>query len=283
MKHLIFFFVIFLLTHSCSNKNSSNNETSNSKNELAIDYNNKVERGFDSKFYKCDSLIAAIDTIAVDSFRLIIMRIERTEFETLITNNSTLKYEETHSINYEEKTDSRVNRLNDTTLIYSLKNNKTDTLKNVYSQQVGGGYASFKYCGFLKSINAFLITGSYEETTDLILIDCSNGEKKHISNNLVISPEEIRMVSYDWDGWAFKSGGFKFYNISGNNIKLLLSYSQPEINAEKIGFYWSLSNVYIINNSEIIFVHQFYVKNPVQILKCFSRLKIEKQQHPTRG
>lgn len=220
----------------------------------------------------CDSLRGLIDTINQDGKKMILMGLTEKEFDSIAHLNGSLKFENVQSFKSKEELDSNVFRINDSTLVYRLVGNNYDTLKDFNSS--GLGVSEYIYCGFIEAINSYLFACHYYEDNGKLIINRKTGKKNKLSHHIVISADSKYMITYAWDGWIYHSGGFDLYKIQNDELNLVISYYPPDYIFEKKGFYWSFSNLFIIDKSNYIFKHQYFIIKNQNMINCYSKMKI---------
>nr|WP_319397640.1 hypothetical protein [uncultured Carboxylicivirga sp.] len=227
------------------------------------------------KEQKINNLISSIHKIDLDSFKLSINRISRSEFKNIAKTNKSIKYEELHFSDEPEIEDKNAWRLNDSTFVIKLQSSRLDTIKNDNSSDRHDSFSSYKHKGFVKPINSFLFSAHYHESWNLMAKNRITGKQTALEHHVVISPDQKTMVTYAWDHWTFYSGGLKLYDITNGDLDLKLNYYPSNYNFEKLGFNWSFSNIYITNSNEFVFILQFDLGKG-KTLKTYAKLKVEK-------
>ncbi|MCU4164112.1 hypothetical protein [Carboxylicivirga caseinilyticus] len=235
----------------------------------------------DYEDYITDSLIRSIEKFELDSFDLSIRKITKYEFNKLITDNNSNKFEGILHMNWKAKPNENVKRINNSTFVYKIDSERMDTLKN---KDIGKmSFSTYKYAGFIEEINSYLFAVQYYEAHDCILISKNTGEKINLNHHIVSSAKHQILVTYDWDEWTYTSGGITFYDIIDKKLKIRFEFDPPGTNSYiSTGFYWSFSDIYITNRNSITFKCQFQDYRTSKTYWCYAVFEIkEKVNLPT--
>ncbi|WP_289054120.1 cell division protein ZapB [Carboxylicivirga marina] len=226
--------------------------------------------------HRLDSLVSCVSKFKNDSLLFEIKRISPSKFHKISKTNKSIKYEDLHFRDILEKKDESAWRVNDSIFIVRLATESLDTIKNYTPRKGELAFSVYKYHGFVEPLNSFLFAGSYCDYWDLFVINKATGKRTPLDHHIVISQDQKTLLSYIWDGWTFYSGGFKLYDISDGNLNIDVEHRIPEYHSEKLGMYWSLSDVYIIDKDNLVFKIQFYLMKSRWSGSCYANLTIKR-------
>ena len=280
MRRYTFLFLTLTILAGCKSNVKSDKESINSDSDLNSQSKNTVFEAQDLRIsnspieeHKFDSLVG--DTFNVEGYRFIVQPIEKEIYLNLVEKSGLKPYPSSSKSKIIENFNEKAWRINDSILIIKLTSGLIDTIADSYPRE-GLGFSKFLYVDYLKELKSHLIAGKYYEASSYVLVSDSTGalNMETLSSNVAIDSTQQRLITYEWDGFAFHSGGFTVFDITQGKLDEIFSYRQKY--PEKDGFLWSLSDVYYLSPNELIYVHQVYPIKNGRIEKFYAKMAFEK-------
>lgn len=152
------------------------------------------------------------DTFSVGNKRFSVQPLQKASFEI----QKTPAYDSTEN-SLLARDQAQVRRMGDS-LIFTLSNGQTTALVN-NTKDADDHYCIFFYAGYLKDIHQYLVSGSYYESNDYVLINADNGEITHVWGVPAVSPDHQHIVCASIDLIAgFNNNGFQLFSLHDNRL-----------------------------------------------------------------
>jgi len=285
-KFLIIFILIFAFISSCRQENSKivdNKEPKKQKSNIQAeskekDESNAISNPLEKKYKSARNDIFLIDTLCYEDYLITVETVTKDSFINLLSENKSKLYGNIPS-KHKETFNENVKRINDSTLLFTLKTGEIDSLIDAKPSKAYLGFSLYNYIDYLKEIHSHLIYGHYYESEGYFLINDSTGEKvdKLLYNRLCVNEKENRLITFAYDGFAYSTGGLKIYDISAGEIVELVNCYQK--NPKDDGYYWGIFDVHWINENEIACQMELLMlkgKRKNHYLRTFVKLEIIK-------
>ncbi|MFB6319085.1 hypothetical protein [Saccharicrinis sp. FJH54] len=216
------------------------------------------------------------DTLVKSNYKLFIQPVSRDVYVEKVKGLHYFPSSDSHKLT--ESFNESAKRLDDSTLVIMLRTGKADTIRNYYPKDINDlEFRSYRYADYIPEIHSHLLTGSYYEASNYVLLNDSTGEMNNQSlfANIAFDPRKQRLITYAWDDFAYASGIFRIYDISEGSLKELMIYYPESDNKD---YFWSLSNVYFILHDELLFICQMYNKKTRKRSRFYAKMIMEENR-----
>lgn len=177
--------------------------------------NNKND--VDSTKLKAAAVIQPLDTLVMGDKTFLVYPLDKLSFQPVPPN-------EVNADSIEKAMllrDSALVSFENDSLTFKLDNGQTTGLKNNKNDE-GDDYAVYQYEGLLSDIGFFVLSGTYYEANDYVLVSKASGEFFHMRGEPVVSPDKKYILSPQCDLDAgFVPNGFELYRINNGKLELL--------------------------------------------------------------